>query len=83
MLSDLLLFPITGPLRGVEWLARKIKDQVDDEFYSEKAIRKRLFALNERLDNGEISEEEFEAEEAELLELLERAEADRRDELHE
>jgi cytochrome c-type biogenesis protein CcmH/NrfG len=83
MLSDLLLFPITGPLRGVEWLARKIKDQVDEELYSEKSLRKQLYALNEQLDKGEITEEEFEAAEAVLLEQLERAEAERRDESNE
>jgi hypothetical protein len=83
MLSDILLFPITGPLRGVEWLAKKIKNQVDDEVFSEKAIRKRLYALNEQLDNGEISEDDFEAEEAALLDELERAEAERREERNE
>lgn len=83
MLSDILLFPVTGPLRGVEWLARKIKDQVDDELFSEKSIRRRLYALNERLDNHEISEEDFEEQEAELLELLERAQAERSEELNE
>lgn len=83
MLSDLLLFPITGPLRGVEWLTRKIKDQVDEELYSEKSLRKQLYALNEQLDKGEITEEEFEAAEAVLLEQLERAEAERRDESNE
>lgn len=83
MLSELLLFPVTGPLRGVEWLARKIKDQVDDELYSEKSIRQRLYALNERLDRGEITEEAFEAEEADLLDLLERAESEIRDESNE
>ncbi|MGN6110892.1 MAG: gas vesicle protein GvpG [Kofleriaceae bacterium] len=79
MLSDILLFPLTGPLRGVEWVARRIKDRVDDEFFSEKSIQERLYVLNERLDNHEISEEDFEAEEAELLDLLESAEAERRE----
>lgn len=79
MLSDILLFPLTAPLHGVEWVARRIKDRVDDEFFSEKAIQERLYVLNERLDNQEISEEAFEAEEAELLELLESAEAERRE----
>lgn len=80
MLSDLLLLPLTGPLHGVEWVAKRIKDQVDHELYSEESIRARLFALNERLDNQEISEEEFETEEAVLLEQLEAADAERREE---
>jgi hypothetical protein len=80
VLSDILLFPITGPLRGVEWVARRIKDQVDHDLFSPESIRGRLHALNERLDSGEISEEEFATEEAELLDQLERAEAERRDE---
>jgi gas vesicle protein GvpG len=80
MLSDILLFPITGPLRGMEWVARRIKDQVDHDVFSPESIRGRLHALNERLDNGEISEEEFATEEAVLLDQLERAEAERREE---
>jgi hypothetical protein len=80
MLSDILLFPLTGPLHGVEWIARRIKDQVDHEVYSEESIRKRLVALNERLDNHEISEEEFEAEEAVLLDQLDQLEAERAEE---
>jgi hypothetical protein len=80
MLSDLLLLPITAPLHGVEWVARRIKDQVDHELYSKESIRDRLYALNERLDNHEISEEEFADEEAVLLEQLEAAEAEERDE---
>jgi hypothetical protein len=80
MLSDILLFPLTAPLHGVEWVARRIKDQVDHELYSEQSIRDRLYALNERLDNHEISEEEFADEEAVLLEQLERAQAEQRDE---
>ena len=77
MLSDLLLFPVTGPLHGVEWIARQIKEQVDSELYGVESVRDRLYALNERLDKHEISEEEFADEEAVLLELLERAEAER------
>ncbi|NVB79679.1 MAG: gas vesicle protein GvpG [Kofleriaceae bacterium] len=83
MLSDILLFPITGPLHGVEWVARRIKDQVDHEVFSEQALRNRLHDLNERLDNHEISEEEFEAQEADLLDQLDRLEAERREELDE
>lgn len=69
-LTDLLTFPVTGPIKGVVWIAEQVAEQADRELYDEDKIRSQLMELELRLDMGEISEEEYlEAEEI-LLERL-------------
>ena len=69
-LTDLLTFPVLGPIKGVIWIAEKVAEQVEKELYDEDAVRGQLMELELRYDLGEISEEEYlEAEEA-LLERL-------------
>jgi len=69
-LTNLLTFPVMGPIKGVMWIAEKVDEQVEKELYDEDAVRGKLMELELRLDLGEISEEEYlEAEEA-LLEWL-------------
>ena len=69
-LIDLLTLPVTGPLKGLIWIAEKVAEQADKVLYDEDAVRGQLMELELHYDLGEISEEEYlEAEEA-LLERL-------------
>lgn len=70
LLSGLLAFPVTGSLSGLTLLAEKLVDLAMREEFDPEAIRRRLVALEQRLERGEIGEAEFEAEEALLLERL-------------
>jgi hypothetical protein len=70
LLLKLLALPVTGPIEGMLWLANKIDEQAEQEFYNEPAIRGKLMELELRYDMGEISEEEFMAVEEELLARL-------------
>jgi len=69
-LTDLLTFPVTGPVKGLVWVAEKITEQAEKELYSEDAVRGKLLELELRFDLGEISEEDFTEAEASLLGLL-------------
>jgi len=69
-LTDLLTFPVTGPVKGLVWVAEKITEQAEKELYSEDAVRGKLMELELRFDLGEISEEDFTAAEASLLGML-------------
>ncbi|MEI8216504.1 MAG: gas vesicle protein GvpG [Eubacteriales bacterium] len=51
-------------------LAEIIKDEVDKELYGPASIKKQLAELEQRLNLGEITEEEYEEREGELLDLL-------------
>ena len=64
---NLLLFPVTLPLDGVQWLGAKVADAVDAQWNDPARIEAALLALERRLDAGELTEDEFEAGEADLL----------------
>ena len=73
MISTLLkvvTFPVSLPLDGLLWVAERIKDQAEAEYYDEGAVRGRLLELELKLDLGEITEEEYQAAEDELIGLL-------------
>ena len=66
LLTGLLLAPL-APVRGVIWVAEKVNDAADRELHDPGVIRAQLLALNQELEDGHISLEEFEREEEELL----------------
>ena len=67
LLDDLLL----APIKGVVWLAEKIKEQAEGEFLNEGGVRRELRELYMLLETGKISEEEFTDQEEQLVERLE------------
>lgn len=69
-LFDLLSLPVSGPLKGVLWIAETLAERADDELYNPDQIRGKLVELELRLDLNEISESEYEVAETELLERL-------------
>jgi hypothetical protein len=62
-----LLAPIMGPISGVVWIAEKIQERTNTEFDAQENLHKRLLSLQLAFDIGEISEEDFEAQEEEIL----------------
>jgi hypothetical protein len=69
-LTDLLTFPVMGPIKGIVWIAEKVNEQVEKELYDEDKVRGQLMEMELRLDLGEISEEEYLEVEEVLLERL-------------
>ena len=73
LLSDLLLLPVTGPARGLRFIAEQVKEQVDAELDPRRRAEKvqaELMHLSMRHDLGQISEDEYAAQEAALLAQL-------------
>lgn len=70
MLAKLIGFPVSFPLLGVGWLARQITEAALQEMLDPGRIERALFALERRLDAGEIDEAEYETEEAGLVATL-------------
>ncbi|MBI4759385.1 MAG: gas vesicle protein GvpG [Chloroflexi bacterium] len=69
-LTDLLTFPVLGPIKSVVWVAEKVAEQAEKELYDEDAVRGQLMELELRYDLGEIGEEEYLEAEETLLERL-------------
>ena len=70
ILFDLAALPVTGPLKGLVWVARKVAEQAEKELYDEGKLRGQLLELELRCELGEISQEEYAAAEEILLERL-------------
>ncbi len=70
MLTNILTFPVAGPMRMSMWLLRTIAERAEAELYDEGKIRKDLSTLEMRFDLGEITEEEFQSAEDDLMERL-------------
>lgn len=75
MLAKLLFLPLTAPIAGVTFVAEKIAEQVDREFFDKASITRRLVELETRRDLGQISDDEYQEREQELLAALDAAEA--------
>jgi hypothetical protein len=69
LVDDLLL----SPVKGILWVFREIHDAAQEELAGEsEAITKALSELYLRLETGQITEAEFDAQEKVLLDRLDR-----------
>ncbi|MCB8906983.1 MULTISPECIES: gas vesicle protein GvpG [unclassified Streptomyces] len=76
LLTSLLTLPL-APVRGVTWVAQRVLDRAEEEYYDPAPIWRELAELEDRLVRGEIDEETFEYREDELLDRLEEITAHR------
>ena len=65
--------PVTWPAKGVFWILKKVYEAAHDEFYDPSSIKRQLIELEDQLDAGHITEEEFEEVEVVLLQRLKEA----------
>jgi hypothetical protein len=80
MVLRLLLSPITAPFDGLIWIGEKILERAETERDDQENLSKRLLALQLAFDMGEITDEEFEAQEEELLLQIQALEDEKRKE---
>ena len=83
MLFKLLGLPLTLPAAGVKWVFKTIAEQAENEYYDDAPVKEALLLLNMRLEEGDISEEEFAEEEAGLFLRLREIRAHREEQLRE
>ncbi len=67
MIFKLLLSPITAPLAGFRFVLGQLGDMAEREMYDEGRLREQLLLLQLRLEEGEITEEEYEEQEADIV----------------
>ncbi|MFF0089758.1 gas vesicle protein GvpG [Streptomyces canus] len=70
LIGEVLLLPF-APVRGSGWVIRQVLNEAERLYYDPATVRAELSKLEERLEAGEIDEEEFDRQEDELLERLE------------
>ncbi|MCN9243481.1 gas vesicle protein GvpG [Streptomyces sp. RY43-2] len=70
LLTEVVLLPF-APARGSLWAIRQVIAEAEREYYDPVHVRAELALLERRLDEGDITEEEFDREEDALLDRLE------------
>jgi uncharacterized membrane protein len=75
MLFKLLTAPVTMPVSGFRFILEQLQQMAERELYNEATIREDLLLLQLRLEEGEITEEEYRAQEAEIMARLRAARA--------
>jgi hypothetical protein len=67
MLLRLLTAPVTLPMSGFRFILTQVAEMAERELHDEDRIREDLLLLQVRLDEGEITEEEYLDLEAEIM----------------
>ncbi|WP_328352966.1 gas vesicle protein GvpG [Streptomyces sp. NBC_00457] len=70
LVGEILLLPF-APVRGSAWVMRQVLSEAERIYYDPATVRAELARLEDQLEAGEISEEEFDRQEDELLDRLE------------
>jgi len=69
MITGLLTLPL-APIRGTAWVAERLLEQAEREFYDERAIRAQLMDIQAAREDGAIGDDEATRAEDELLQRL-------------
>ncbi|KOG43007.1 gas vesicle protein GvpG [Streptomyces resistomycificus] len=70
LIGEVLLLPF-APVRGSAWVMKQVLQEAERLYYDPAAVRAELAQLEQRLEAGEVDEEEFDRLEDELLDRLE------------
>ena len=66
-----IVFPWFIPVKGMVWIASKLKTVAEEEVTDEGRIQEQLLNLQMKFEMDEISEEEYDRKETQLMEKLE------------
>ena len=72
-LLGILSLPLTGPFKGLLFVAEHVLEEAERSLYDEGVLRGALLELELRLERGDIGEKEYAWAEQELMERLKTA----------
>lgn len=67
LISNVLFFPVTGPVAGIRWVLGKVQQVAEEELTDDTPVKQELMELQMRLELGEIDDEEYVAREAAIM----------------
>jgi len=70
LLSNILFFPVTGPVAGIRWALGKVQTVVEEELTDDSSVKQELMELQMLLELGDIDDVEYARREAALMERL-------------
>jgi hypothetical protein len=65
--TNLLFFPVTGPVAGIKWSLGQVQQVVEEELTDDSPVKLQLMELQMQLELGDIDDDEFVRREAELM----------------
>jgi hypothetical protein len=69
LIGGLLTLPL-APLRGVMWVADKVKDEAERQWYDPAVIQQAMLEVEQMRESGQMSDAEADALEEDLLQRL-------------
>ena len=70
LLTTIVFFPVTGPVKGIRWALGKVQHVVEEELTDDSSVKQELMELQMLLELGDIDDEEYVAREAQLMARL-------------
>jgi hypothetical protein len=70
LLTNLLFFPVTGPIAGIKWSLGKVQQVVEEELTDDTPVKQDLMELQMQLELGDIDDAEYVRREAEIMRRL-------------
>lgn len=70
LLSNVLLFPVTGPVNGIRWVLGKVQQVAEEELTDDTPIKQELMELQMLVELGEVDDDEYVAREAAIMQRL-------------
>ena len=70
LLTNLLLFPIAGPVKGIQWTLGKVQRVAEEELTDDTTVKQELMELQMQVELGDIDDAEYVRREAELMQRL-------------
>jgi hypothetical protein len=70
LISNVLFFPVTGPVAGIRWVLGKVQTIVEDELTDDTSVKEELMELQMLLELGDIDDAEYVRREAVVMQRL-------------
>ena len=70
LISNILFFPVTGPVAGIRWALGKVQTVVEEELTDDTSVKEGLMELQMLLELGDIDDAEYVRREAVLMQRL-------------
>ena len=67
LITNLLFFPVTGPIAGIKWSLGQVGKIVEEELTDDAPVKQALMELQMKLELGDIDDDEYVRQEAELM----------------
>jgi hypothetical protein len=70
LLTNVLFFPVAGPVAGIRWVLGKVQAVVEEELTDDAPVRQELMELQMLVELGDIDDTEYVRREAVLMQRL-------------